>query len=130
MPATESRDGAAATGAISATPAGEPHADATMYAAAEVAAAHCFVDRLDSSVTVDGPDGHHLQRVRRLRTGEFLTAADGAGRWRRYVIVGAEPGRSRPEADASERQLWHGQRAPTKAQVCLREGLIALGRYQ
>jgi 16S rRNA (uracil1498-N3)-methyltransferase len=64
-----------------------------MFAAAEVAAAHCFVDRLDSSVTVDGPDGHHLQRVRRLRTGEFLTAADGAGRWRRYVIVGAEPGR-------------------------------------
>jgi 16S rRNA (uracil1498-N3)-methyltransferase len=63
------------------------------FAAGEAAAAHCFVDRLDSAVTVDGPDGHHLQRVRRLRAGEIVTAADGEGRWRRYVITGAEPGR-------------------------------------
>jgi 16S rRNA (uracil1498-N3)-methyltransferase len=95
---SEPRDRAAATSPISATRAGEPHADATMDIAA--AAAHCFVDRLDSSITVDGPDGHHLQRVRRLRTGELLTAADGDGRWRRYVIAGVEPGRLLLRADS------------------------------
>jgi 16S rRNA (uracil1498-N3)-methyltransferase len=73
---------------------------APRYAAAEAAAAHCFVDRLDSTVTVDGTDGHHLQRVRRLRIGELVTAADGAGRWRRYVIAGAEPGRLLLRADS------------------------------
>jgi 16S rRNA (uracil1498-N3)-methyltransferase len=62
------------------------------FAAAAPAAAHLFVAALESVVTVDGPDGHHLQRVRRLRAGEQVTAADGAGRWRRYVIAGAEPG--------------------------------------
>lgn len=62
------------------------------FAAAAPAAAHLFVAALDSVVTVDGPDGHHLQRVRRLRIGEQVTAADGAGRWRQYVIAGAEPG--------------------------------------
>jgi 16S rRNA (uracil1498-N3)-methyltransferase len=73
---------------------------ASRYAAAEAAAAHCFVDRLDSAVTVDGNDGHHLQRVRRLRAGELVTAADGAGRWRRYVIAGAEAGRLLLRADS------------------------------
>ncbi len=70
------------------------------YASAEAAAAHCFVAGLDSAVTVDGPDGHHLQRVRRLRAGEIVTAADGAGRWRRYVVAGAEPGRLLLRADS------------------------------
>jgi 16S rRNA (uracil1498-N3)-methyltransferase len=69
------------------------------YAAAEAAAAHVFVAALDSSVTIDGTDGHHLQRVRRLRSGERVTAADGAGHWRRYVVTGAEPGRLRLEAE-------------------------------
>jgi 16S rRNA (uracil1498-N3)-methyltransferase len=63
------------------------------FAAAEDVPAHCFVAALDDAVTVDGPDGHHLQRVRRLRTGERVTAADGNGGWRRYAIVGTEPGR-------------------------------------
>lgn len=63
------------------------------YAAAEAAAAHCFVPALDTAITVDGDDGHHLQRVRRLRAGELVTAADGGGRWRCYVVAGAEPGR-------------------------------------
>ena len=62
------------------------------FAAAAPAAAHLFAAALDSVITVDGPDGHHLQRVRRLRTGEQVTVADGAGRWRRYLIAGAEPG--------------------------------------
>jgi 16S rRNA (uracil1498-N3)-methyltransferase len=70
------------------------------YAADEATAAHCFVARLESAITVDGPDGHHLQRVRRLRVGELVTAADGAGRWRRYVIAGAEPGRLLLRADS------------------------------
>ena len=64
------------------------------YAAAETAAAaHVFVEVLDSAIVIDGPDGHHLQRVRRLRTGAVVTAADGAGRWRRYVITSGEHGR-------------------------------------
>lgn len=56
-----------------------------MWCAATVAAAHVFVDRaaLDADeLRVDGPDGHHLARVRRLGPGEVVTAADGAGRWR------------------------------------------------
>jgi 16S rRNA (uracil1498-N3)-methyltransferase len=69
-------------------------------AADEPAAAHCFVDALDTAVTIDGPDGHHLQRVRRLRVGELVTAADGDGRWRRYVVAGAEPGRLLLRADS------------------------------
>ena len=70
------------------------------YAAAEAAAAHCFVDRLDDAITIDGPDGHHLQRVRRLRAGERLTGADGSGRWRCYVIDRAEPGHLVLRADS------------------------------
>ena len=70
------------------------------YAAAEATVAHCFVPALDTAITVDGPDGHHLQRVRRLRAGELVTAADGDGRWRRYVIAGAEPGRLLLRADS------------------------------
>src|SRR5262249_10461928 len=72
-------------------------------AADEPAAAHCFVAALDTAVTVDGPDGHHLQRVRRLRVGEVVTASDGDGCWRRYVVAGAEPGRLllRAESDVT-----------------------------
>jgi 16S rRNA (uracil1498-N3)-methyltransferase len=70
------------------------------YAAAEATAAHLFVEELGTAITVDGPDGHHLQRVRRLRMGELITAADGAGQWRRYVIAGAEPGRLLLRADS------------------------------
>ena len=32
--------------------------------------------------TLDDADAHHLGRVLRLRAGDVLTAADGAGRWR------------------------------------------------
>jgi 16S rRNA (uracil1498-N3)-methyltransferase len=53
---------------------------------ADVAAgAHVFVDRLDDSIRVEGDDGHHLVRVKRLRPGEIVTAADGFGRWRAYT---------------------------------------------
>jgi 16S rRNA (uracil1498-N3)-methyltransferase len=54
---------------------------------------HVFVDRLDDRITIDGDDGHHLQRARRVRAGEEVTAADGYGRWRSYRIDAAGKGR-------------------------------------
>jgi 16S rRNA (uracil1498-N3)-methyltransferase len=66
-----------------------------MWAAAQDAAAHTFVDSLDDVVEVAGADGHHLQRVRRLRVGEHVTAADGRGSWRRYEIEAVASGRLR-----------------------------------
>ena len=61
---------------------------------AHVAAiAHVFVDRLDDRITVDGDDGHHLQRARRVRAGETVTAADGHGRWRVFTVIAAGHGR-------------------------------------
>jgi 16S rRNA (uracil1498-N3)-methyltransferase len=57
------------------------------------ATAHVYVDRLDDRITVDGADGHHLQRARRVRAGETVTAADGYGRWRVFTVVAADKGR-------------------------------------
>ena len=75
------------------------------YAAAFEAAAHVFIggafddvldaggdgsadlsDELMDELCIEGPDGHHLARVRRLRAGEHITVADGCGRWRPYRI--------------------------------------------
>jgi 16S rRNA (uracil1498-N3)-methyltransferase len=56
------------------------------------ATSHVYVDRLDDAVRVDGDDGHHLVRVRRVRTGEVVTAADGYGRWRAYDVTSVEGG--------------------------------------
>ncbi len=70
---------------------------APAFAAAHAAVAHVLVDghaaALPDAVRVEGPDGHHLARVRRLRVGEELTVADGAGRWRAYR-VGSVDGRA------------------------------------
>jgi 16S rRNA (uracil1498-N3)-methyltransferase len=63
------------------------------YAAAEAAVAHVLVGELGDQATIAGDDGHHLQRVRRIRAGEVLTAADGAGLWRRYVVEDVGPAR-------------------------------------
>ena len=63
------------------------------FAAGEAVPAHLFVDSLDDDCIVEGRDGHHFQRVRRLRAGEHVTAADGAGAWRRYEIVASARGR-------------------------------------
>ena len=63
------------------------------WAAAEGAAAHTFLTDLDDTVEITGADGHHLQRVRRLRVGEHLTVADGLGTWRCYEIEAVDPGR-------------------------------------
>jgi 16S rRNA (uracil1498-N3)-methyltransferase len=73
-------------------PAGEA-AGANRWAAGDDAAAHAFVESLDDSVEIAGADGHHLQRVRRLRVGEHVTLADGAGTWRRYEIEASGAGR-------------------------------------
>jgi 16S rRNA (uracil1498-N3)-methyltransferase len=56
------------------------------------ATAHTYVERLDDRLCIDGPDGHHLQRVRRLTPGEVVTAADGFGRWRAYDVTGVSDG--------------------------------------
>jgi 16S rRNA (uracil1498-N3)-methyltransferase len=67
------------------------------YAAAAPAAAHVFVDDLDSDgdIWIEGEDGHHLQRARRLRVGEAVTASDGRGAWRRCAIAETGEGRLR-----------------------------------
>jgi 16S rRNA (uracil1498-N3)-methyltransferase len=67
-------------------------APALGFAAEIDAAAHAFVPRLDDSVALTGDDGHHLARALRLRVGEVVTAADGRGGWRPYMVT--ETGKS------------------------------------
>jgi 16S rRNA (uracil1498-N3)-methyltransferase len=74
------------------------------WAAGQDAAAHTFVTALDDAIEIVGTDGHHLQRVRRLRVGEQVTAADGAGNWRRYEIDAVEPGRLQLRARGAARR--------------------------
>jgi len=59
------------------------------FAADAGAAAHVLVPELSDELSVTGDDGHHLARARRLRAGETVTAADGAGAWRPYVVRAA-----------------------------------------
>lgn len=50
-----------------------------------------FVDDLERPV-LDEADHHHLARALRCRTGDPVTVADGAGRWRRAALgSGLEP---------------------------------------
>jgi len=81
------------------------------WAAAEAAAAHVIVDSpLTDALVITGDDGHHLQRVRRLRVGEAVTAADGDGRWRPYRVDEVGGGRLALGATAGPRaepaSLW------------------------
>jgi 16S rRNA (uracil1498-N3)-methyltransferase len=62
------------------------------FAARHPAAAHTFVPALDDDITLDDEAGHHLSRVRRLRAGETVTAADGTGCWRPYAVARISPG--------------------------------------
>jgi 16S rRNA (uracil1498-N3)-methyltransferase len=67
--------------------------DAAAWCASVEAAAHAFVppDALDADrLTVEGADGRHLARVRRLGPGEVVTVADGSGRWRPCRIAAVE----------------------------------------
>ena len=72
---------------------------AVAWCAGAGAAAHVLVDTLPDELDVRGADGHHLQRVRRLRPDELVTAADGSGRWRPYRVAGATPGTLQLVAD-------------------------------
>lgn len=56
-----------------------------------------FVDDLDAPVLTDD-DRHHLLRVLRVRPGDPLTLADGAGRWR-AARLGREPEPTGPVAE-------------------------------
>lgn len=60
------------------------------WAAACPATAHVFLEALTDRARVEGDDGHHLARVRRVRAGETVTAADGSGAWRSYVVTGVD----------------------------------------
>jgi 16S rRNA (uracil1498-N3)-methyltransferase len=63
-------------------------------AAADDAVAHVIVDDVDANeITVSGDDGHHLERVRRLRVDDVVTAADGRGAWRSCRVRAAADGR-------------------------------------
>jgi 16S rRNA (uracil1498-N3)-methyltransferase len=59
---------------------------APAWAAAWPATAHVFLDELVDDARVGDDDGHHLARVRRVRAGETVTAADGRGAWRPYDV--------------------------------------------
>jgi 16S rRNA (uracil1498-N3)-methyltransferase len=67
------------------------------FAAAAPAVAHVFVDAVDGDddLWVEGDDGHHLQRARRLRVGELVTGSDGAGAWRLFEVAELGDGRVR-----------------------------------
>ena len=58
---------------------------------------------LDDQMTIAGDDGHHLERVRRLRAGELITVGDGEGRWREYDIESTSPGTLRVRASSDLR---------------------------
>jgi 16S rRNA (uracil1498-N3)-methyltransferase len=81
--------------------------DEPTFAADAAAIAHVLVERLDDELDVAGDDGHHLARARRLRVGEAVTAADGSGHWREYVVATVHrsslslvaSGAARPEPD-------------------------------
>lgn len=62
------------------------------FASVAGAVAHVFTPALDDHVLIDGEDGHHLQRVRRLRAGERVTVSDGRGGWRPYEITHSDRG--------------------------------------
>ena len=44
-------------------------------------------DADSETLVIDGPDGHHLQRVRRLAVGETILIADGFGDWYPSQVV-------------------------------------------
>lgn len=62
-----------------------------------------IVDDPVDELVVDGPAGHHLVRVRRLRAGECITAADGLGTWREYRVADASAGGLRAVAEGPVR---------------------------
>jgi 16S rRNA (uracil1498-N3)-methyltransferase len=82
---------------------GPAHGDRSPTPADVDATAHVFVDELADHCDVTGALGHHLQRVRRLRVGERVTAADGSGLWREYAVLRVARGRVDLEACSAAR---------------------------
>lgn len=82
---------------------GEAAGDGLDWAASVPAAAHLFVADLDPVLEISGEDGHHLARVLRLRPGETVTVADGAGRWRTYAVAATSGADVRLEASGDLR---------------------------
>jgi 16S rRNA (uracil1498-N3)-methyltransferase len=62
------------------------------FAADTAAIAHLFADSIGDEIVVEGGDGHHLARVRRVRVGERVTVADPDGAWREYAVVATRGG--------------------------------------
>jgi|GEM_PF-146798 len=65
------------------------------WAADAGAVAHVIAPELTELTdehVVDGEDGHHLERVRRLEPHEIVTMADGRGAWRCYSVAETGPG--------------------------------------
>ena len=64
--------------------------------------AHVFVADVESP-ELAAADRHHIERVLRMRAGDEITVADGAGRWRRCTLgpvlepLGAVEADARPE---------------------------------
>ncbi len=51
----------------------------------------CPSERLDDDeIFLDGPEGHHAAAVRRLRPGERIDLADGAGGWARCTVTASD----------------------------------------
>jgi 16S rRNA (uracil1498-N3)-methyltransferase len=70
------------------------------FAADVAATALVFVPSVEPAEhLLDGDDGHHLQRVRRVQPGERLVVADGEGAWAAATVVDAADGRLRVERD-------------------------------
>jgi 16S rRNA (uracil1498-N3)-methyltransferase len=62
-----------------------------------------LVAALDDELVIRGDDGHHLTRARRLRVGEAITAGDGRGGWRPYLVADAGRGSLTLRADGEPR---------------------------
>lgn len=74
------------------------------FAASAGAAPLVFVaDPSADELAIDGDDGHHLQRVRRIVPGESLVVADGAGAWAPTRVIDACDGRVRVQRVGSVR---------------------------
>jgi 16S rRNA (uracil1498-N3)-methyltransferase len=96
--------------------------DEPAFAADAGAVAHVLVERLDDELEVAGDDGHHLARARRLRAGEGVTAADGRGRWRGYVVAAVQ-GRSLSLAATGEARLEPELLPPLAVAFALTKGV-------
>lgn len=75
--------------------------------AAAGAAAQLFVSDLEQPVPSE-EDVHHLLRVLRVRPGETVVAADGAGSWRLCRLVEGRPGTLAPQGEV------HVEQAPAE----------------